>query len=140
MPHETRDLTDTVVLVTGAGSGIGRATATALLESGARVVLADIDLEAATGVAAAWSEDRAIACRTDIRRPADAHAAVALAVETWGRLDSVVCNAGIGAFAASWTTAMNVSRPSWTPTWVAPSGSSVPPRPTTTPGPVAAMW
>ena len=40
MPAETRSLTDTVVAITGAGSGIGAATARLLVEAGARVVLA----------------------------------------------------------------------------------------------------
>lgn len=98
MTHEMRDLTDTVVLVTGAGSGIGRATTGQLLEAGARVVLVDMDEAAMAAVAADRPDDRVLTHRADIRRPAQLRAAVAAAVTRWGRLDSIVCNAGIGVF------------------------------------------
>jgi 3-oxoacyl-[acyl-carrier protein] reductase len=98
MPAETRDLTDSVVLVTGAGAGTGAATASLLLEAGARVMLADLDPARATAVAAGQPADRVLVQRMDVRSPADARAAVSAAVDRWGRLDSVVCNAGIGVF------------------------------------------
>jgi NAD(P)-dependent dehydrogenase (short-subunit alcohol dehydrogenase family) len=98
MPAETRDLRDCVVLVTGAGAGIGAATATLLMEAGARVVLADLDAERAAQVAKDFPADRWLSHKMDVRSPADAWAAVAAAVDRWGRLDSVVCNAGIGVF------------------------------------------
>ena len=98
MHVETRDLTDTVVLVTGAGAGIGAATAELLTDHGARVVVADRDLDAATTLTDRLPEGRALARTMDVRSPDDARAAVRAAVERWGRLDSVVCNAGIGVF------------------------------------------
>jgi NAD(P)-dependent dehydrogenase (short-subunit alcohol dehydrogenase family) len=98
MPAERRDLTDSVVLVTGAGAGIGAATSRQLLEAGARVVLADLDPMQAQQVAADWPAEQTLVARTDVRSPADAQAAVAAAAARWGRFDSLVCNAGIGVF------------------------------------------
>ena len=98
MPAERRDLTDSVVLVTGAGAGIGAATAQLLLEAGAKVVLADLDPDKAGQAAADWPADHTLIQAMDVRSASDAKAAVAAAVQRWGRLDSVVCNAGIGVF------------------------------------------
>ncbi|MTD16651.1 SDR family NAD(P)-dependent oxidoreductase [Nakamurella sp. YIM 132087] len=98
MPVETRDLTGTVVLVTGAGAGIGAAITTLLLEAGARVVLVDRDPAAAAAVAATWPADQVLVQQADVRVAADLDRAVDAAVARWGRFDSAVCNAGIGAF------------------------------------------
>jgi NAD(P)-dependent dehydrogenase (short-subunit alcohol dehydrogenase family) len=87
-----------VVLVTGAGSGIGRATVHRLVEEGATVVAADIAEE---GLAVTAKEaDRPAAVTSfvgDVRDPAFGPAAVALALEH-GRLDTVVNSAGILRF------------------------------------------
>lgn len=83
-----------VALVTGAARGIGRATAARFAAEGARVVVADIDLDGATRTAAGL---RAAPVHLDV---ADAGAwgdAVASAVERFGGLDVLVNNAGIGA-------------------------------------------
>lgn len=98
MAAELRDLTESVVLVTGAGAGIGAAIARQLLEAGARVVLADLDPAKAESVAADWPAERTLVTAMDVRSADDAKAAVAAAVECWGRFDSLVCNAGIGVF------------------------------------------
>lgn len=98
MHVEQRDLSDSVVLVTGAGAGIGAATAELLADQGARVVVADRDPDAATTLAARLATGRALARTMDVRSPDDARATVAAAVEHWGRLDSIVCNAGVGVF------------------------------------------
>ena len=87
-----------VVAITGAGSGIGRATALLLAERGARLVLgarrAD-RLEAVAGqITAAGGE--AVHAPTDVRRRADLSNLVDLACERFGRLDVLVSNAGIG--------------------------------------------
>jgi len=57
---------DKVVFITGAGRGLGAATATALTRRGARVVLADIDPVAAQGVAETLPSDKAIALKCDV--------------------------------------------------------------------------
>jgi NAD(P)-dependent dehydrogenase (short-subunit alcohol dehydrogenase family) len=86
-----------VGLVTGAGSGIGRATAELLAERGGAVVAADVSGEAADETAERIRQagGRAEACRCDVTRWEDIEAAVALARERLGRLDVVVNCAGI---------------------------------------------
>lgn len=84
-------------LVTGAASGIGLATATAFAESGAAVVLADMDCSA--GQAAAQelvaAGHKAIAVRCDVTKEADAAAAVQACVDHFGSLDMAFNNAGL---------------------------------------------
>jgi NADP-dependent 3-hydroxy acid dehydrogenase YdfG len=87
-----------VVAITGAGSGIGEATALLLAERGAKVVLgarrAD-RLEAVVARIAAAGGDATFTV-TDVTRRADVAALVALAQERHGRLDVILNNAGIG--------------------------------------------
>ena len=85
-------LKDKVALVTGAAQGIGFATAQALALEGARVLLADVNEE--KGRKAAESLGGAFA-RCDVSRKSEVVAAVARAVETYGRLDILIANAGI---------------------------------------------
>lgn len=85
-------LENQVALIIGAARGIGRGIAERFREEGAKLVLADS--EADTGAATA-TELGAHFIRTDISRLADAEAAVALAVSSYGRLDIMVQNAGI---------------------------------------------
>lgn len=81
-----------VALVTGAGSGIGRASALRLASEGARVVAADIDLKAAEATA---HEAGGSAFRCDVTNEADVKALVAHAVRTYGALHIAHNNAGI---------------------------------------------
>ena len=85
-------------LVTGAGSGIGEATAVALATRGARVVIADLNLEAAQRVAAAIGTAGGVAAavEADVADVASVEAMVAFATDTYGGLDVAVNNAGIG--------------------------------------------
>ena len=84
----------TVALVTGAGSGIGQATARLLAQRGAQVVVADIDESAAKGTADGIG-DGAAAIRVDVSDTAAVEAMVAFAVERFGGLDWACNIAGI---------------------------------------------
>ncbi|MBP1684654.1 MAG: 2,5-dichloro-2,5-cyclohexadiene-1,4-diol dehydrogenase (2,5-ddol dehydrogenase) [Deltaproteobacteria bacterium] len=93
-------LQDKVAVITGGANGIGRATALRFLDEGAAVIIADynettahetLDLAAAAGHAA-----RIRFIRTDVTQEDQVAAAIALGVSTFGRLDCVFNNAGIG--------------------------------------------
>jgi len=83
-------------IVTGAGRGIGRSHALALGAEGANVVVNDVDLEVAQSVADEIKAggSQAIANNNDCGSWAGAEAMVASAVDAFGRLDTLVCNAG----------------------------------------------
>lgn len=98
MPAETRPLTDTVIAITGATAGIGSATARLLVESGARVALGGRRPDRLDALVAELGSDNAIGVVCDVSRPSDNTRLVSAAVERWGRLDSVVPNAGIGIY------------------------------------------
>jgi NAD(P)-dependent dehydrogenase (short-subunit alcohol dehydrogenase family) len=83
------ELSGLAALVTGGGSGIGAAVATALLERGARVAVLDLDV---SGV-----PDGVLAVKADVRDDASVRAGVEEVAEAFGRLDVLVNNAGIGA-------------------------------------------
>jgi len=88
-----------VALVTGGGSGIGRATAIAYAESGANVVVADVDEAGAKGTIqrVEGAGAKALFVRTDVSKEAQCERMVARAVDTFGRLDIAFNNAGIMA-------------------------------------------
>jgi NADP-dependent 3-hydroxy acid dehydrogenase YdfG len=89
-----------IAVVTGAGSGIGRAVAIALLAEGYHVALAGRRAEAlAETEALAGAGDRGLAVPTDVTQPAAVDALFARVRETWGRLDLLFNNAGAGASA-----------------------------------------
>ena len=87
-----------VALVTGGGSGLGRASAVVFARQGARVVVADQNTagceETAHAVASAGGE--AIVVQTDVTEPADVEALLAATLERWGRLDCAFNSAGVG--------------------------------------------
>lgn len=92
-------------LVTGAGRGIGASIARELARRGANVALVDLgQFDAAEALAAELRATgrQAVALRADVASFADAEASVTAAVRALGRLDVLVCNAGITRDAASW--------------------------------------
>jgi NAD(P)-dependent dehydrogenase (short-subunit alcohol dehydrogenase family) len=96
--------TGKAAFVTGAGSGIGEATARALVAEGGRVVLADVDAHAVEALAVELGE-QATATALDVRDEDD----VAAAIAGVGRLDALVNVAGIG----STTNAPDTSLDTW---------------------------
>ncbi len=91
-------VSERVALVTGAGSGIGRAAALALLTDGYRVVLAGRRQDAldATVQLAGAAAERALAVATDVTQPDSVNALFAKTREAFGRLDVLFNNAGRG--------------------------------------------
>jgi NAD(P)-dependent dehydrogenase (short-subunit alcohol dehydrogenase family) len=86
-----------VALVTGASSGIGRATALAFAREGAKVVVADVTVEGGEETVAQVKKagGEAIFVKTDVSKAVEVEALVAKAVATYGRLDCAHNNAGI---------------------------------------------
>jgi NAD(P)-dependent dehydrogenase (short-subunit alcohol dehydrogenase family) len=86
-----------VALVTGASSGIGRATALAFAREGAKVVVADVTVEGGEETVAQVKKagGEAIFVKTDVSKTVEVEALVAKAVATYGRLDCAHNNAGI---------------------------------------------
>jgi meso-butanediol dehydrogenase / (S,S)-butanediol dehydrogenase / diacetyl reductase len=93
----SKRLNDLSIVVTGAGRGIGAEIARAFAAEGARIVVADLSGESAANVAGEISAcgGRAIATEVDVRKRASIRAMVAMAVDKFGGLDSIVNNAGI---------------------------------------------
>ncbi len=92
------DLTGKVAIVTGAGSGIGAATAQRLARDGASVVLAGRRADKLAELAATLPPDRNLAHATDVADEAACNALIAATVARFGRLDVLVNNAGTAAF------------------------------------------
>jgi 3-oxoacyl-[acyl-carrier protein] reductase len=94
----TRDLTGSVVAITGATAGIGREAARQLVAEGAKVVLGGRRQERLAELVDELGAHNAVGVAMDVRVPSDNARLVAAAVDTFGRLDSVVPNAGIGMY------------------------------------------
>jgi 2-dehydro-3-deoxy-L-rhamnonate dehydrogenase (NAD+) len=87
------DFRGRAALVTGGASGIGAATVTLLREAGARVAVLDLEPQDSYG--------DVVAIRGDVSRSEDVDRAVAQAVAEFGRLDVLVCSAGVGGASLS---------------------------------------
>ncbi|AJY76019.1 SDR family NAD(P)-dependent oxidoreductase [Paenibacillus beijingensis] len=99
-----------VVIVTGGGSGNGRSIALRFLEEGAKVVVADLNLDGANEtVAMASAGSKALALKADVTNKRDVEQMIASAVEAFGTLDILVNNAGIVAF----TPFLELSEEEW---------------------------
>lgn len=93
----THLMQDKVVLITGGGSGFGRATATGLAAQGARVVIGDLNADSAEETArlARASGAEARAMRLDVAQEESVHAFTEEALKAFGRIDGAFNNAGI---------------------------------------------
>lgn len=97
MPNTTKEFEGKVAFVTGATSGIGRATALAFADAGASVVVADVS-EIGNRETAAMIEaqgGRALAVTCDVTVSSDVQSALNRTAETFGRLDFAFNNAGV---------------------------------------------
>jgi 3-hydroxybutyrate dehydrogenase len=88
-------LQNKVAVVTGAASGIGKEIAHAFAREGAKVAIADLNQKGADVAAAELGEGRAIGVAMDVTNEAQVVAGMAKVVETFGRIDILVSNAGI---------------------------------------------
>ncbi|NME78080.1 glucose 1-dehydrogenase [Rhodococcus sp. 105337] len=88
---------DKIVIITGASSGLGRATAELMVAEGARVVMADVNREAGEAAANAIGADFV---RTDVADPAEVETLVTETASRYGRLDVMCNNAGVHAAAS----------------------------------------
>jgi len=112
------ELTGQIAIVTGAGRGIGRATALELARLGADIVIAEVDQAGAKRTAEEVGAlgRRAVATSTDVTSRADLRAMVDRATAEFGRIDILVNNAGIYRAAATvdvteehWDAIMNIN-------------------------------
>lgn len=95
--NQRRNFTGKVAFITGAGSGIGRATALAFARDGANVVVADIAEQNIQDTVRLIEElgGRALTVTCDVQRSKDVQAALHTTIETFGRLDVAFNNAGV---------------------------------------------
>jgi NADP-dependent 3-hydroxy acid dehydrogenase YdfG len=99
MPYSpVRSIEGTVVAITGASAGIGAAAAYDLVAAGARVAVSARRQDRLGKMVDELGGDRVVAVTGDVRDPAHNDALVGAAVDRWGRLDTMVANAGIGAY------------------------------------------
>lgn len=94
--HQSGGVAGKSIFVTGGASGLGAALCQALAQAGAKVMVADLQLERAQELASRLSaqqgQAQAVAC--DVGEPESVRSALAATVETWGGLDVLINNAG----------------------------------------------
>lgn len=98
MPAESRNLKGNVIAITGASSGIGRETARLLVEAGAKVALGARRLDRLDELVKELGKDNALAIQMDVASASENNKFITKTIEKFGRLDSVVANAGIGNY------------------------------------------
>jgi NADP-dependent 3-hydroxy acid dehydrogenase YdfG len=98
MSTQARELSGSVVSVTGASAGIGAATARLLLEAGAKVAVQARRRERLEELVDKFGADNVLVVTGDVQNPNSATALVSQTVSRFGRLDSIVVNAGIGMY------------------------------------------
>lgn len=98
MPAETRSLSGTVIAITGATSGIGRAAARQLVDAGARVALTGRRADRLAELEAELGSESVVTVAGDISDAATNVALVDAALAKFGRLDSFIASAGIGMY------------------------------------------
>jgi 3-oxoacyl-[acyl-carrier protein] reductase len=119
----SRSVAGRVAIITGAASGMGRATAELLADEGARVVVADLGVDRVAGVVStitdAHGDDSALGVVCDVGDPAQLRSLVGDTIAWAGRLDIVVNNAGVSRvtsasqgddeFEDHWSTTLDVN-------------------------------
>ncbi len=113
-------LKDKVAIVTGGAQGIGKAYATSFADEGAKVSVADINLEAAKATVKTIKErgGEALAIRTDVSSPEDTQKMVRKTIEHFGRVDILVNNAAIfGRIPITQATFYEIELSEWDRTW-----------------------
>jgi len=107
-----RQFVDKVALVTGAASGIGRATALALAEAGATVLVSDLTVDAGEETVSLIEESGGIASflKADVSQAGEVESLVSAVIESYGRLDIGINNAGIGS---RWSRVAELSIDDW---------------------------
>jgi NADP-dependent 3-hydroxy acid dehydrogenase YdfG len=98
MPAESRNLKGNVIAITGASSGIGRETAKLLVEAGAKVALGARRLDRLNELVKELGTDSAVAIQMDVTSADENNKFITETIKAFGRLDSVVANAGIGYY------------------------------------------
>ncbi|PTX94596.1 SDR family NAD(P)-dependent oxidoreductase [Opitutus sp. ER46] len=116
MTTEAKAMAGRVALVTGAGSGIGRATAELFALAGARVGVVELhpDDAAATAEAIHTAGGEALALPADVSQADTLDRAIRQIDDTWGRLDFVIANAGING---TWAPIEELSEQEWEKTF-----------------------
>lgn len=92
---------DRVAIITGGASGIGAATARLMSAEGAKIVLADLNAESGAAMVAELGAEKTRFVACDVSRQADIEALVAETMKTFGQIDILFNNAGIGSFGTS---------------------------------------